>query len=131
MAAAYATQGNPDRFARMPDLMDRGVRDALRQRVAFAIADWAELPLGNGSVDAIFATNALPRESAAEQASVIKEWARVVKPGGVVFIAQHNFFDSEIEATLSSTGWVEANLLGGARPAQSDTTGFQIRYSSG
>jgi hypothetical protein len=130
-SAHYATQGNPDHFARMPDLEDRGVRESLRQRITFALSAWADLPLRSGSVDAIFATNALPRESSAEQLRVLEEWARVVRPGGIVFIAQHNFFDAGVEAVLRDSGWVEANILGGERPAQSGVTGFQIRYSSG
>jgi hypothetical protein len=133
-SALYATQGNPDPFARMPDLLDRGVREALRQRITFAVADWADLPVDSGSVDAIFATNALPRESAADQARVPEEWARVVKPGGAVFIAQHNFSDADverIERSLRSAGWAQANILGGDRPAQPGTTAVQMRYSSG
>jgi hypothetical protein len=57
-SASYASQGNPDRFAGMPALEDQGVRESLRQRLTFTLADWAELPLACGSVDALFATNA-------------------------------------------------------------------------
>lgn len=130
-SASFATQGNPDRFERMPDLEDQGVRDALRQRITFAVRDWADLHLRDASVDAIFATNALPRESSAEQRRVLREWIRVVRPGGLVFIAQHNFFDSDIEPVLRSAGWAETNVFGGERPAQPDATGFHILYSSG
>lgn len=130
-SASYATQDNPDRFARMPDLEDRGVRESLRQRITFALSDWADLPLGGGSVDAVFATNALPRESSAEQFRVLKEWGRVVRPGGIVFIAQHNFFGSDVEPVLRGGGWVEANILDGERPSQPAAIGFQVRYSSG
>jgi hypothetical protein len=130
-SASYATQGNPESFAQMPDLEDQSAREALRQRITFALADWAALPLGSRSVDAVFATNALPRESAAEQVRVLKEWVRVVRPGGMAFIAQHNFFDSDIEPILRNAGWVEANILGGERPAQPGPTAFQVWYSSG
>jgi hypothetical protein len=130
-SASYATQGNPDHFERMPDLEDRGVRELLRKRITFAVSDWANLPLEGGSVDAIFATNALPRESSADQLRVLREWVRVVRPGGLAFIAQHNFYDSEVEPVLRGSGWVEANVLGGERPAQVGATGFQIQYSSG
>jgi chemotaxis methyl-accepting protein methylase len=130
-SASYASQGNPDYFEQMPDLENRNVRETLRHRITFAQDDWADLPLACGSVDAIFATNALPRESSSEQLRVLKEWIRVVRPGGLVFIAQHNFFDSDVEATLRGAGWVAANILGGERPAQLGATGFQIRYSSG
>lgn len=130
-SASYATQGNPDHFARMPNLEDRDVRESLRQRITFAHSDWADLPLRGGSVDAIFATNALPRESSVEQLQVLREWVRVVRPGGLVFIAQHNFFDSDVEPVLRDAGWVKTNVLDGERPDQASATGFQIRYSSG
>jgi hypothetical protein len=56
--------------------------------------------LERGGVDAVFATNALPRNSAAERAAVLNEWIRVPRPGGIAFIAQHNFFDREVESVL-------------------------------
>jgi hypothetical protein len=87
--------------------------------------------MGGGTVDAIFATNALPRESSAEQHQVLKEWVRVVRRGGLVFIAQHNFFGSDVESVLRSAGWVEATILGGERPPQPGATAFQVRFSSG
>jgi SAM-dependent methyltransferase len=130
-SASFATQGNPDHFERMPDLEDQRVRESLRQRISFAVNDWADLHLRAGGVDAIFATNALPRESSVEQLHVLKEWVRVVRPGGLVFIAQHNFFDADVEPVLRDAGWVNTNVLGGERPNQPGATGFQIHYSSG
>jgi SAM-dependent methyltransferase len=130
-SASFATQGNPDHFERMPDLEDQRVRESLRQRISFAVNDWADLHLRAGGVDAIFATNALPRESSVEQLQVLKEWVRVVRPGGLVFIAQHNFFDADVEPVLRDAGWVNTNVLGGERPNQPGATGFQIHYSSG
>jgi SAM-dependent methyltransferase len=130
-AASYASQGNPDHFTRMPDLENQHVRDSLRSRIRFALADWADLPCERGSVDAIFATNALPRESAGERAAVLREWGRVVRPGGMVFIAQHNFFDPDLKRVVQDIGWVEANLLGREHSAQPDMTGYQVFLSSG
>jgi hypothetical protein len=130
-SASYASQGNPERFERMPDLNDRGVMELLRQRIIFTLSDWADLPLGGESIDAIFATNALPRESSAEQVQVLSEWVRKVRPGGLVFIAQHNFFGSEIEAILRGARWFEADILGGERPGQGEATEFQVYHSSG
>jgi ubiquinone/menaquinone biosynthesis C-methylase UbiE len=115
----------------MPDLENPLVSDVLRQRITFTRADWAELPLENGSVDAIFATNVLPRESVAEQVKVLKEWVRITRPGGIVFIAQHNFFDSPVESVLQDAGWVQTNFLREQCPAQPLMTGFQVQYSSG
>ncbi len=130
-SASYASQGNPDHFARMPDVEDQDVRESLQQRIVFALADWAGLPLESGSIDAIFATNALPRELVGDQIRVLEEWARVVRTGAIVFIAQHNFVNSDVDSVLRDAGWVETNILGGERPAQPATTGFQVYYSSG
>jgi hypothetical protein len=130
-AAHSASQGNLDHFERMPNLEDQSVRERLRQRITFVLVDWTALPLRSGSIDAIFATNALPRESVTERISVLKEWIRVVRPGGMVFIAQHNFLDSDIEPILRDAGWVEANILRGEGSTQGDTTRFQVYYSSG
>ncbi|MES2791112.1 MAG: class I SAM-dependent methyltransferase [Planctomycetota bacterium] len=130
-SASYATQGNPEHFTRFPDLMVRAVRESLSQRITFTVSDWADCPMESGSIDAIFATNALPRTSTADQTTVLKEWTRIVRQGGLALIAQHNMFDSGIETVLCEAGWIEANILGGARPIQPDATGFQIHYSSG
>lgn len=130
-SAAFATQRNPWHFSAMPDLGSVTMREALRQRITFATADWANLPLGNGAVDALFATNALPRESTEEQTAVLKEWCRVVRPGGLVFIAMHNWFDSGSESTLTKAGWIQSNLLRGERPGPPGATTFEIYRSSG
>ena len=130
MSASYAGE-NGDGFKRMPDLQDGSVRALLRQRITFAHSDWTNLPLASGSVDAIFATNALPRESCAEQTSVLKEWTRVVRPGGLAFIAQHNFLSSDVDQMLLNEGWMMTDILRGERPTQSGKTGFQTYYSSG
>lgn len=131
MSALYATHDNPDHFTRMPHLERVEVRESLRERITFVLSDWAHLPLESGSVDAIFATNALPRESDSEIVRVLKEWGRVVKRGGIVFIAQHNFFNPNVESIILEHGWNKANLLGGESPAQSETTAFQVYHSSG
>jgi len=129
--AMYASQGNPHRFTRMPDLQNANIRDSLKQRITFSLADWADLPIENGSVDAIFATNALPRESEGERLRVLREWARVIRPGGIVFIAQHNFVASDVESVLRDAGWVETPIIGGERTEFCGRTGFQVYYSSG
>lgn len=130
-SASYASQGNPEQFARMPDLQNRAVRMSLGRRITFELADRTHLPLEDGSIDAIFATNALPRDSALERRRVLEEWGRAVRAGGIVFIAQHNFSGSDVEPIMRDAGWVEADILGGERPARSGATAFQIRYSSG
>lgn len=130
-SASYATQGNPDHFDRFPDLADLRRRNSLRQRITFSLSDWAALPLAKGSVDAIFATNALPREKPVERRRVLEEWIRVVRAGGLIFIAQHNFYDPEVEQLLQTAGWVEANILGREDSVQSGLTNFELQYSSG
>jgi SAM-dependent methyltransferase len=130
-SASYATQGNPEKFERMPDLEDQSIRESLGHRITFARCDWAELPLETQSIDAIFATNALPRESDEEQWRVLQEWARVVRPGGLVFIAQHNFFHTDLEPFFTNKAWAKANILGKERLNQADATRFQIWYTSG
>lgn len=126
--ASYASLANPEHFAEMPELQNQSVSQELESRITFVRADWAELPLEEKSVDAIFATNALPRESADERTAVLKEWVRLVRPGGIAFIVQHNFFESDIEIQLRQHGWVEVKLLKGEQP---NGTGFQTYYSSG
>src|SRR5262249_33685566 len=113
------------------DLAGRGARESLRRRITFAPSDWADVPLGSGGVDAVFATNALPRESAAGRLRGLEEGGRGVRPGGLVLIAPHHFIDSDVEPILRGAGWMEARVLGGERPAQPGATGFQVRYSSG
>ncbi len=130
-SASYASQGNPDRFDRMPDLEDQAIRDALRRRITFARADWARLPLERGSANAVFATNALPRESADEQVAVLKEWVRVVAPGGLAFILQHNFGESRVDEFLRMAGWIGVDILRGERPGGTGVTGFTTYYTSG
>jgi SAM-dependent methyltransferase len=130
-AASYASQGNPARFASMPELADHAVRESLGQRIKFVLADWADIPLERSGVDAVFATNALPRNSAAERVAVLKEWIRVVRPGGIAFIAQHNFLERDVESVLLDAGWRQANILGAERMADNETTRFQVYYSSG
>jgi hypothetical protein len=129
--ASHASIPHPDYFTKMPVFEDQRVREELHQRITFARADWASLPLKSGSVDVLFATNAIPRESPRERIGVIREWVRVVRPGGVAFIAQHNPPDWHLGTFFQDHGWVETDVLGGERPIQTNTTGFQIRYSTG
>lgn len=130
-AGIYACDPQPDHFPGIPDLEDRGVRESLKQRIEFELADWAKLPINDRSIDAIFATNALPRDSEKELASVLREWVRVIRPGGIAFVLQHNFFKSDVEATLQDAGWVRKNILKGECPDQPDRTSYQVFRSSG
>lgn len=130
--ASYAMIPQPDHFDGMPALEDESVREDLRRRITFAVADWKRLPVAAGGVDLVFATNAVPRDSAAERAAVLEEWVRVLRPGGVVFIAQHHAAgDWGVESFFHERGFVEVDFLGGERVSDGLRGGFQIRYSSG
>lgn len=126
----YASFRQPHRFARMPDLGSPEVCQLLRGRITFVRSDWTAVPMPGGGVDAIFATNALPRDSDELRTRVLAEWARVVRPGGLVFLAQHNTPDWSIEAYFQGHGWEVANILGGP-PVSAGATRFQVWYSSG
>lgn len=129
--SSYATQGNLDHFEGMPVLENKSVRAALQRRISLVVADWAALPLRDYSIDAIFAANSLPRGSPEEQTNAILEWTRIVKPGGLVFVVQHNFSNSIVDSLLHGAGWRSADVLAGERPTQSDVTTFQTYYASG
>jgi hypothetical protein len=130
--ASYAMIPQPDHFDGMPALEDDRVREALLHRVTFAVADWAQVPISAGTMDLVFATNAVPRDSAAERVAVLEEWVRVLRPGGVVFIAQHHAaIDWGMESFLHERGFVEVDALGGDRVPAGPRGGFQVRHSSG
>jgi hypothetical protein len=67
-----------------------------------------------------------PALQSTNRVKVLWEWQRVVRPGGAVFIAQHNFIDAELESILRNSGWTQTDLLRGVRPDSADATGFQI-----
>jgi SAM-dependent methyltransferase len=130
--AAFACIPHPDYFAEMPLLEDAAVRDRLRSRINFLHNDWASIPLESGSVDVVFAANAVPRESAEERTKVLEEWIRVLRPGGVIFISQHHVpMDWNIEQFFNERNLVATDFLGGNCPARNVRAGFQLRYTSG
>lgn len=123
---------HPDHFDGMPPLEVDHVREALRQRISFLHADWANLPILDCSVDLVFATNALPRGSDAERVAVFDEWVRVLRPCGVVYIAQHHAgADWGLESLLLERGLCASDFLRGEGPPKGWRGAFQIRYSSG
>jgi hypothetical protein len=130
--ASYAMIPHPDHFDGMPALEDAHVREVLGQRISFVVADWARLPVPAGSIDLVFATNAVPRDSEAERKAVLGEWVRVLRSGGVAYIAQHHAGgDWGVESFFRERGFVERDLLGGEQQHHGARGGFQIRYSSG
>src|SRR5262249_39301719 len=117
--ADFAMMPHPGHVDGMPALEDDRVRSVLRQRVAFLTADWQRLPIATGTVDFVFATNAVPRSSDVEQEAVLREWVRVLRSGGDVFIIQHNpSADQRAAPLLSEQGLVESNFLEGDKPRE-------------
>jgi hypothetical protein len=130
--ALYAMMPHPEHFAGMPRLESDHVRETLRERISFVVADWAHLPVTSGTIDLVFATNAVPRESDAERLGVLEEWVRILRPGGIVYIAQHHAYpDWGMESFFLEHGFDEIDFLRGEDLAKKAKGGFQIRYSSG
>jgi SAM-dependent methyltransferase len=72
---------HPASFEGMPNLADPDVVAALGARLEWIEADWTAVPIEDESIDVVFATNALPRNEIEERRRVVREWARVVRPG--------------------------------------------------
>ena len=130
--ATFAMMPHPGHFDGMPALEDDRVREVLRQRIVFLTAEWVRLPVASPTVDLVFATNAVPRSSDVEREAVLGEWVRVLRPGGVVFIVQHNpGADRRAESFLSERGLSEIDFLEGDEPREGARGAFQVLYSSG
>jgi hypothetical protein len=130
--ASFAMIPHPDHFDGMPALEVDQIREKLRQQLSFVVADWAHLPVPAATVDLVFATNAVPRDSNAERVAVFEEWVRVLRPGGFIFIAQHHAGpDWGIEKFMLERGFVQSNFLKGEYSHVEARGGFQVRYSSG
>jgi ubiquinone/menaquinone biosynthesis C-methylase UbiE len=122
--------GHPHGFDPMPELQRAEVREDLLQRIRFEQSDWAQLPLADGSVDVVFATNALPRGNDALRVDVLKEWTRVIRPGGLVFCTMHNDPGLDPGGFFEKRGLVRIDALRGETgPAGANT--FQHYLSSG
>lgn len=68
-----------DHDAKVIELLKRRTFD---ERVSFLKLDGAKLPFDNDSVDRLIATHVL--EHVSNPTQVLEEWARVVRPGGVI-----------------------------------------------
>jgi len=68
---------------RSPDMVRRAART--HPHVPFAVGDLYELPLGDGTVDIV--TNALALTHVADLERVFREFARVLRPGGVAVVS--------------------------------------------
>jgi Methyltransferase domain len=129
---SYATIPQPNHFDGMPALEHEHIREELRRRISFKVADWACLPLPDESVDFVFATNALPRNSDAEILGVLNEWIRVLRPGGVAFIAQHNpTAGLDVGSFFLAREFGGVDFVNGEAPTKRKRGGFQILCSSG
>jgi SAM-dependent methyltransferase len=63
---------------------------ARNEAVPFAVADALSLPFDGESVDVVFAINVFHHVDPGERPAVAAEMARVVRPGGLVAIYEHN-----------------------------------------
>jgi hypothetical protein len=132
MSRTYKLIPHPYHFDGMPELENEQLRETLRRKITFVLADWARLPVPSDSIDLIFATNAIPRDFRQEWWKVLDEWARVVRRGGILYIAQHNVLEKDaIESPILERGFVKCDFLGGESPPAGARGGFQMRYTSG
>jgi SAM-dependent methyltransferase len=130
--ASFAMIPHPNHFDGMPALEVDEVREALQRRITFVATDWRHLPNPSGTVDLVFATNAVPRGSAAERMAVLEEWIRILRPGGFAYIAQHHAAaDWGVESFFLKRGFREYDFLRGEEPSNGARGGFQVLYSSG
>lgn len=131
--AAIYGGSNPERFEGMPDLANAATVAELGRRIEWLEADWQALPIEADGIDVVFATNALPRGAAIERRRVTQEWARVVRPGGLVFCTMHNPPRETAGPTLSALGWEEIDALGDRASARVRTTArrYQDHSTSG
>lgn len=129
-AALYGGD-HPHRFELVPNLDDPATASQLRERINFAQCDWADLPVEDASVDVIFATNALPRDDEERTRRVFAEWARVIRPRGLVFTAMHNARGATATAYFESLGWMRVSALRGEAAPNTDKPLFEEYLSSG
>lgn len=134
-ANTWTDGSSPHAFGSSPDLGHPAVLAELAPRVVALVADWRRLPLGDGAVDVLFATNALPREDGDEavRAEVLSEWARVLRPGGTALVCMHNarHIGREAAAFFAARGLRETDLRDPAAPAPGPEGAFQVVRSSG
>lgn len=133
MTCAYDRGVNPHTFGGLPDLGRPDVVAELAPRVLCAQADWARVPLADASVDLVHGCNALPREDEAARAAVLAEWARVLRPGGLVMGRVHNAYGivEEARAFFARRGLREVDLREPDAPPPGPIGAFHIHGSSG
>ena len=103
---------HPHTFKNMPALENSSYQKQLASKIQFLTADAGHLSLAANSVDVIFACNALPRGQKRERRAVLKEWLRILKPQGLVFIRMHNDYQicSELRNFLLAAGLQERSV---------------------
>ena len=114
----------------MPELECEAVVASLRSRIRFCMADWRSIPLPDSSIDVIFATNSIPRDDVAARRAVLREWTRLLRPAGHVFLAMHNGLWPDIGEYFDGLGWRRVNALDGEAPVPGQRS-WQLRSSSG
>lgn len=130
----YSGHVNPEAFDRMPDLARPEVVAELSARTLWLHADQGRLPLPTASIDLIFTCNALPRgDEPAPRTVLLDEWLRVLRPGGLVFLAMHNArgICREVRGLLTDRGLAEVSVRAPDGPAPGPRGAFAIFASSG
>ncbi|MFC4334566.1 class I SAM-dependent methyltransferase [Salininema proteolyticum] len=77
------------------DLSPNLVAECRRRGLAAEVADFSDLPYGDGSFDGVFSMNCLLHVPKAEIDGVLGEVSRVLRPGGVFYWGQYGGKDHE------------------------------------
>ena len=128
----YDTEGfHPEYFSGMPDLGSTDQYASLANRISFSCCDWADVPVPDGSVDLIFAVNALPRTSNDDLERVLADWIRALRSGGCIFIAQHHpDHGVDLDSFFQGCGLIPCSIRKGRFPS-TGSGGYQLYFSSG
>ncbi|MHC5080577.1 MAG: hypothetical protein ACYTHN_16325 [Planctomycetota bacterium] len=143
-ASSYAGGVNPDAFETMLFLEEKEFVEERGERITFNTEDRRGDFIDVGSIDVIFACNALPREEVSEATrpalvALLESWVRCLNPEGLLFIHVHNAYDvwSEAREYLLTRGLRETSVLPHPGADLKDGSGkgtsphFQIIGSSG
>jgi predicted SAM-dependent methyltransferase len=65
--------------------------DIMSDKAADALADLRQLPFGTGAVDLVYSCAAIEHFGRREWVDVLREWARVLKPGGLLRLSTADF----------------------------------------
>jgi predicted SAM-dependent methyltransferase len=76
-------------------------------------AEMDAIPVADGSVDEIWSSHTLEHQSMAKVAGTLKEWHRVLKPGGRAIVSVPNFdYVARYWLTGADRAWAEMMVFG-------------------